>query len=164
MENAMKRDAGLLPHRRLLAILPLVILQLAAVQGGALAARPPQDDRRDSVQTPVRYRSPELAGAFSVFLPGAGHFYAGETVKGAVLSGLFIGGVVGVATANVGLTHSSIKPGAWASVVVIVASYLYALIDAPFAAGRTNERWHVEQPAQSAVPGEHTLLVVSLSF
>jgi hypothetical protein len=90
--------------------------------------------------------------------------YAGETVKGAVLTSLFVGGVVAVATANIGLTHDSIRPGGWAAVIVVVSSYLYALIDAPFAAARWNDRYHLEEPRVTAVPGQASLLRISLSL
>lgn len=89
---------------------------------------------------PVVRKNPELAGAISVFLPGMGHIYAGETVKGAVLGGLFVGGIGAVIASDIGATHESIKTGGWASVCLVGAVYLYALIDAPFAADRENER------------------------
>jgi hypothetical protein len=87
----------------------------------------------------VSKKNPELAGTLSVFLPGLGHMYAGETVKGTVLTGLFGVAIGTVIASNIGSTHDSIRPGGWASVVFVSAVYVYALIDAPFAAGRINE-------------------------
>jgi TM2 domain-containing membrane protein YozV len=87
----------------------------------------------------VSRKNPELAGTLSVFLPGLGHMYAGETVKGSVLTGLFGVAIGTVIASQIGSTHDSIRPRGWASVVFVSAVYVYALIDAPFAAGRTNE-------------------------
>ena len=87
----------------------------------------------------VSKKNPELAGTLSVFLPGLGHMYAGETVKGSVLTGLFGVAIGTVISSHIGSTHDSIRPGGWASAAFVSAVYVYALIDAPFAAGRTNE-------------------------
>jgi TM2 domain-containing membrane protein YozV len=83
-------------------------------------------------------KNPELAGALSVFLPGLGHIYAGETLKGSILTGLFGVAIGTTIAANIGSTHDSIRPQGWASVAFVSAVYLYALIDAPFAANRAN--------------------------
>lgn len=85
-------------------------------------------------------KNPELAGALSVFLPGLGHIYAGESVKGAVLGGLFVAGIGAVIGSDIGSTHTSIRAGGWMSVSLVGAVYLFALIDAPFAARRANAR------------------------
>lgn len=104
-------------------------------------------------------KNPELAGAISVFLPGMGHVYAGETTKGAVLTGLFVAGVGGIVASDIGQTHDSIRAGGWLSVGFVAAVYLYALIDAPFAAERTNEQsrsrlWRARQnPASNDTTG-----------
>ena len=98
----------------------------------------------DSTSSPSA-RNPELAGALSVFVPGMGHVYAGETTKGWVLTGLFVGGIGAVAASDIGTTHDSIKAGGWLSVTALTAIYLYALIDAPFAAIRYNERVSLSQ-------------------
>ena len=90
-------------------------------------------------------RNPELAGALSLFLPGMGHVYAGETTKGWVLMGLFVGSIGAVTAADIGTTHDSIRAGGWLSVTALATVYLYALIDAPFAAIRYNERISLSQ-------------------
>jgi hypothetical protein len=90
--------------------------------------------------SPAAEKDPRLAGALSIFLPGLGQMYAGETVKGAVLSGLFVGSIVAVIGADIGETNGSIKPGGWSAIALLGGVYLYALIDAPFAAHRANAR------------------------
>jgi hypothetical protein len=92
------------------------------------------------LSTPAAEKDPRLAGALSIFLPGLGQMYAGETVKGAVLSGLFVGSIVAVIGADIGETNGSIKPGGWSALALLGGVYLYALIDAPFAAHRANAR------------------------
>lgn len=87
---------------------------------------------------PLQEKDPRLAGALSVFVPGLGQMYAGETVKGVVLTGLFVGGIVAVIGADIGQTNASITPGGWSAVALVGGVYLYALIDAPFAAHRAN--------------------------
>jgi TM2 domain-containing membrane protein YozV len=99
-------------------------------------------------------KNPEIAGTLSVLLPGLGHIYAGEPVKGAVLTGLF-GAAIGAAVAvDIGDTPGSIKPAGWLSVIAIGGVYAYALIDAPFAAQRENERSYGDHPLSVAIgPG-----------
>ena len=90
------------------------------------------------IPDPVLQKDPRLAGALSVFVPGLGHMYAGETVKGGVLTGLFAGSIIGVISADIGVTNGSIRPGGWSAIALLGGVYLYALIDAPFAAHRAN--------------------------
>jgi len=134
-----------------LALLVCASQQCAAITGDA-----------DSSFAPPVWCNPRLAGAISVFLPGVGQMYAGETVKGVILSSLFAGGVVAAATANIGLTHDSIRPGGWAAVIVVASSYLYALIDAPLAAARWNGKYHLEEPRLSGMPARPMLVNISI--
>jgi hypothetical protein len=126
----------------LIALLLAVALVSPPASGGeALRASAARADSGLTAQpSPVERRNPELAGAFSVILPGLGHIYAGETVKGGVLGGLFVAGIGAVIGSDIGATHNSISAGGWASVCFVGAVYLYALIDAPFAARRENAR------------------------
>jgi len=95
-----------------------------------------------------------FAGTLSVLLPGLRHIYAGEPVKGADLTSLF-GAAIGAAVAvDIGDTPGSLKPAGWLSVIAIGGVYAYALIDAPFAAQRENERSHRDHPVSVAIgPG-----------
>lgn len=104
--------------------------QVRQDSSGAFREIPASSDRKD----------PRLAGALSVFVPGLGHMYAGETLKGAVLSGIFVGSIVAVIGADIGQTNASITPAAWGAITLLGGVYLYALIDAPFAAHRANAR------------------------
>ncbi|MEW6512151.1 MAG: hypothetical protein AB1428_14465 [Bacteroidota bacterium] len=127
--------------------LPCVTLLFAVVVGAGVAgSAETQGGKRqggDSIaiadQRPGS-KNPELAGAISILAPGMGHVYAGETVKGLVLTGLFVAGIGGVAAADIGQTHDSIKPAGWISVGFVAAVYFYSLIDSPFAAERENAR------------------------
>jgi hypothetical protein len=114
--------------------------------GMSLISTPPltaQDSLNSARTHPlVSLRNPELAGALSLFAPGLGHVYAGETVKGIVLAGLFVSSIGAVIAADIGDTHDSVKPGGWAAVTLLGGVYLYSLIDAPFAASRMNESSH----------------------
>jgi hypothetical protein len=66
--------------------------------------------------------------------------YAGETLKGTVLAGVFAGSIIAVIGADIGQTNASITPAAWGAITLLGGVYLYALIDAPFAAHRANAR------------------------
>jgi hypothetical protein len=91
-----------------------------------------------------------LAMLLSLFMPGAGQFYNGHTAKGALLVGAFLlaSAVVGASPDRTAffryLTHliagkhavASFSPVIGAAVVVTIAVWLYALVDAPFSARR----------------------------
>jgi hypothetical protein len=141
-----------------------VLTAFALVCGHRAQAQQSGSSAGDSLGRSPAWCNPRLAGTLSVFMPGAGQMYAGETVKGAVLTSMFVGGVVAVATANIGLTHDSIRPGGWAAVIVVASSYLYALIDAPFAAARWNEANHCEEPRVTALPGHASLVTISFTL
>jgi hypothetical protein len=151
-----ERISGVNPNRFLIAAFASMLLLSAPQRSSAMPG--------DADTTAPAWCNPRLAGAISVFLPGAGQMYAGETVKGAILSSAFVGGVVGVATANIGRTHDSIRPGGWAAVIVVASSYLYALVDAPFAAARWNDAHHIEQPRMSALPARPSIVSISISL
>jgi hypothetical protein len=128
-------------HSVIVLFIAVALAPPLAPGGEALHESAARADSGLTVQpSPVDRKNPELAGAFSVILPGLGHVYAGETVKGGVLGGLFIAGIGAVIGSDIGATHTSIRAGGWASVCFVGAVYLYALIDAPFAARRENAR------------------------
>jgi len=121
----------------------LVVLALGLTSWTRATADPQlPGERSDSLTVGVHAadKNPRLAGALSVFVPGLGHIYAGETAKGGVLTGLFVAGIAAVISADIGDTHASIRPGGWAAVALVGGVYLYSLIDAPFAAERANDR------------------------
>jgi peptidoglycan/LPS O-acetylase OafA/YrhL len=146
-------------NRALTALAILVVLC-----GSHALAVPEGPAAPDSAATTPTYCSPMLAGTLSVFLPGSGQMYAGETVKGVVLSTLWVGGIVSIATANIGSTHDSIRPGGWAAVIVTASTFIYAMIDAPFAANRWNDRYHLQEPPRTALRGTTPLVTFSFSL
>jgi hypothetical protein len=122
----------------------LAVLALAGVlffaRSGEAQVHADSSAGEGRMSSPAAEKDPRLAGALSIFLPGLGQMYAGETVKGAVLSGLFVGSIVAVSGADIGETNGSITPGGWSAIALLGGVYLYALIDAPFAAHRANAR------------------------
>lgn len=122
------------------AIVAVVVLagQAFLVVPGEAQIRADSAGTVEEKPAPPREKDPRLAGAFSIFVPGLGHMYAGETLKGGVLSGLFIGSIVAVIGADIGKTNASITPGAWGAITLLGGVYLYSLIDSPYAAHRAN--------------------------
>jgi TM2 domain-containing membrane protein YozV len=125
-------------HRRWRALVVAACLFL--VVPGAAQVRQDSAGTFREMPAPPGQKDPRLAGALSVFVPGLGHLYAGETLKGTVLSGIFVGSIVAVIGADIGQTNASITPAAWGAITLLGGVYLYALIDAPFAADRANAR------------------------
>lgn len=91
---------------------------------------------------PPKFRDPSVAMAFATYIPGAGHIYAGEILKG---SSLFLASA-GVTAAGFILSAQAIKneksgmaPGL-GSAAISFAMYFYSLYDAEKAAQRTNAK------------------------
>lgn len=101
---------------------------------------------------PVLRKNPRFAFRMSCFIPGGGQFYNGESGKGALQLGLFIGGlVVAIAEAPhytdyydywgdyVGTEKSGGNDGACAAGVIVAAtSWIWSIIDAPIGADNYN--------------------------
>lgn len=93
-----------------------------------------------------------LAMALSLILPGMGQFYTGHFIKGAVCLALFSLSLLTLAVSGqreaflrtlVGFFQPAaakgvgpVSPLLWAALLGVVATWLYALIDAPLSAGR----------------------------
>ena len=91
---------------------------------------------------PPKFRDPTVAMAFATYIPGAGHIYAGEIMKG---SSLLLASA-GVAAAGFILSAKAIKdeksglaPGL-GSAAIGFGIYFYSLYDAGRAAQRTNAK------------------------
>ena len=133
----------------------LVLLTLVSVT--ALDAQDTARLLQDSASkvTPRLYRDPHRAQALGIILPGAGHFYAGEYLKGystwvATIGGISLGPLIynsDSCTLRL-FDFRECKPGArWpyqAVGALMVASGIWQWIstarDAPHAAERANER------------------------
>ena len=133
------------------------LVLLTAVSVASLEAQDTTRVLKDSalVATPTLYRDPHLAQVLGIVLPGSGHFYAGEYLRG---YGTWVVTVTGIAMGPViynldrcafaFLSASECKPGPkWPSRllgVFLVGSGLWTWIssarDAPHAAERANER------------------------
>jgi hypothetical protein len=100
-----------------------------------------------------RYRDPRTAQTLGIFIPGAGHIYAGEKLRGFGLGGA---AVVGIASGIVFLEHRDCRLvtigvescdseattvnriNGITQLAVGVAAWVFAAIDAPRAAERAN--------------------------
>jgi len=122
------------------------------------AARAQQTDTAktaDSVYVPLKYcnvhkRSPVLACLLSVYVPGLGQVYNKQGVKAAIVFGTFALSF-GAAEAYVGdhrinPYNSAHRPNdaiTAALLVPMLASYVYAVVDAPVTANWLNKTYHL---------------------
>ena len=128
---------------------------LSAVASASAAA---QDSTRP-IATPDSlaswYRDPHTARILGSFIPGAGHFYAGENLRGLGLGGAAL---IGIGSGIVFLTYrdcpllnfngescdSSVsttnKVNGITQIAVGVAAWVFGAMDAPRAAERANEK------------------------
>ena len=91
----------------------------------------------------IRKRSPILACASSLYLPGAGQIYNKQVLKGIVIFGAltFSFGAAEVYHAN-NVTHP--HDGVTAALLVpFFAAYVYSAIDAPVSASYLNRTYHL---------------------
>ena len=120
-----------------------------------LAMAPAINPVRGQVRPSAEMKNPGKARTYSVLLPGAGHLYAGEKTKGAALAVVSAGALItGILTSDlVGYetpcgVGDCLAPGAHdfsarnaiIGAGVAGAVWLYAFVDAPRAAARTNRR------------------------
>jgi hypothetical protein len=117
----LRRNSSSHVMRRLFIFL---VLDLAVAASAAAQLR-------DSTE-----RSPVVAVALSMLMPGAGQLYLGEQGKAALHFGLFAGAVTWVTLRDIGPTNADIKPVDWLSVISAGATYLWAAIDAGLSAGK----------------------------
>ena len=91
---------------------------------------------------PPKFRDPSVAIAFATYIPGAGHIYAGEMLKGSSLllasAGVAVVGFILSAKA-IKNEKSGLAPGL-GSVAIGFGIYFYSLYDAGKAAQRTNAK------------------------
>lgn len=136
----------------LIVVVSMLLSGLAATPSGA----------QDSTRTPGLpdslaswYRDPQTAQILGSFIPGAGHMYAGEKLRGLGLGGAALIGIVsGIVFLNerecrlvsfgvesCGPDASSVnKVSGVTNLVVGVAAWVFGAMDAPRAARRSNER------------------------
>jgi hypothetical protein len=107
-----------------------------------------------AAQSPVKAKSPLVAGGLSVVLPGAGHIYTGQPSKGLTLLGIYAG-AVGLAVATGPWTWEDASTGDFAefntgtptttklifygAAVAAGGTLLYAVIDAVGSANRPQQ-------------------------
>ena len=128
-----------------------MLSSIAAASAGA------QDSTRVNAPDSLAswYRDPQTAQILGSFIPGAGHVYAGENLRGLGLGGAALIGIVsGIVFLNerecrlVSFGVESCDPDASTvnkvsgvtNLVVGVAAWVFGAIDAPRAARRSNER------------------------
>ena len=140
--------------RNALCIVAVTLLSSIAASSPASAQVSSRTaDASDSLAT--WYRDPHTAQILGSFLPGAGHFYAGEKLRGLGLGGA---AVIGIASGIVFLENrechlvsfgvescdqqvSSLnRINGITQIGVGVAAWVFGAIDAPRAAQRANER------------------------
>jgi hypothetical protein len=129
-----------------------MLLSIVAASAGA------QDSAR-AVPAPDSlaswYRDPHTAQILGSFIPGAGHIYAGEKLRGVGLGAAALTGIAsgiiflnknncslvtfGVETCDAQV-HSANQISGITQIAVGVAAWVFAAIDAPRAAQRANER------------------------
>lgn len=97
----------------------------------------------------VELRDPELAQRYAYYFSGVGHFYTGETGRGAALAGVTLVGLwMGAGALGCSVAESSILNSdmgcstaklllTWAAAG---AAYVYGIIDAPKSAERMNAK------------------------
>ena len=130
-----------------------MLLSAAAATSAAAQASTRVDAEPDSLAS--WYRDPRTAQTLGSFIPGAGHMYAGETLRGLGLGGA---AVVGIASGIVFLNRpechlvsaglETCDPDEYAAnrvygitqLAVGVAAWVFGSIDAPHAAQRANAR------------------------
>jgi hypothetical protein len=132
---------------------PLVFLLIAAALTSALGAQDTPRATTDSVLTPTSplYRDPHRARILGSLIPGAGHIYAGEYLKGV---GNYVGtiGIIGMGAIIISLDdcgllcdskhHSHFVTGILGGLGIGagILSWISSARDAPRAAERANER------------------------
>ncbi len=95
-----------------------------------------------SGQTLAGYKDPGTATLFSVLLTGGGHFYAGDTKKGAVLLGVGVGSLIAAAAATGascnGYSCSSSTAPLLLGSLAYLGTWVYGIADSGNAARRHN--------------------------
>lgn len=129
-----------------------LLLSIAAASAGA------QDSTR-ALNTPdslaSSYRDPHTAQTLGIFIPGAGHIYAGEKLRGFGLGGAALIGIVSgivfldarechLVSFDVESCNSDVSTvnriNGITNLAVGVAAWVFSAIDAPRAAARANEK------------------------
>jgi TM2 domain-containing membrane protein YozV len=98
-------------------------------------------------------KSPALALALSVFVPGLGQHYNGEHVKGAVQEILFAGGaamcfaslIEGIFGGMTGNVEGWTEPVFYSGAIISLGSYTWSVVDAPLSASRINRESATKQ-------------------
>lgn len=90
----------------------------------------------------AKAKSRLVAFGLGYLFPGAGHFYAGESWRGANIMGIVVGGFM-----LAGSTENESTAGNIALTSMVV--YLWSMVDAPMAASRQNRRLRGQAPTTS---------------
>lgn len=90
-----------MPHRDLMRIIAVAVLASASAPSLAAqeAAAPADTGSSSHPQGTLPHKSVALASLLGLALPGAGHWYAGETRRGGVIASIFLtsGAILGIA-------------------------------------------------------------------
>ncbi|MGZ3776363.1 MAG: DUF5683 domain-containing protein [Mucilaginibacter sp.] len=133
----------------------LCLLLFNAYAQSAKASADTTNKSADSVFVPLKYcdvhkRSPVLACLLSVYLPGLGQVYNKQGVKAAIVFGTFAlsfgAAEAYVADHRVNPYNSAHRPNdaiTAALLVPMLASYVYAVVDAPVTAKWLNKTYHL---------------------
>ena len=104
----------------------------AAVGAPAVAGAPPAARGE---------KSRLVAFGLGYLFPGAGHFYAGESWRGATIMGVVYGSIMFM------MSEPESSTAIDAAGVVALGTYLWSMIDAPMAANRQNRRARAQAAA-----------------
>ncbi len=114
----------------------------------------------DAQQVPLK--DPELARQYSFYLPGGGHFYTGEYVRGGAMLGvgLYAGQQVTKtfscgSTNKSDYTYSGTCPagGTWLWLGIMAVPYVYGIFDARASADRVNAKLKAQSSRLSPFVG-----------
>ncbi|MDR0799567.1 MAG: hypothetical protein LBN18_07415 [Dysgonamonadaceae bacterium] len=100
-------------------------------------------------------KEPVLSCVLSWILPGGGQYYNGEYGKGVLMTGLFVGSLIGMATSlsdsyyYYNDYHARSEDGAALFALVLTGTYLWSIIDAPISSNKINRQnrlsWNLNQ-------------------
>jgi hypothetical protein len=103
--------------------------------------------QQTQLTTSYNRKDPAAACILSILLPGGGQYYNGQYGKGALMTGLSLASIVGVAASansyhydDYGYYHSDSGFAAGFFALLYVGTYLWSVIDAPISANKINKQ------------------------
>ncbi|MFI5161609.1 MAG: DUF5683 domain-containing protein [Sphingobacteriales bacterium] len=146
-----------------LCLFAFLYFTLSATHAQTVTSTPDTAKKADSVYVPYKYRdihkrSPVLACALSLYIPGLGQLYNKQELKAGILFGSWVlsfgaaeiyytsRSVVVYNGTNVNRPHDAITA---ALLVPFAAATIYSVIDAPISANRLNHLYHLGKKKRS---------------